>query len=232
VPTEQEVKDWYDGMYSEKGEGSMRPYEAYPIYLDYLDAAKGKKLLDVSCGTGFLLKAASARGLETYGIDISAEAVKIAQKISPHSKISRGKGESLEFADSTFDYVTCMGSLEHFLDKDKGLQEMRRVAKDDAGFCIGVPNSNFVFYKITGKPGTAQQDINETLMTDKEWRDLFSKNGFKVIAVKQDKWHGQKIRAFESLNPVKIAKNIFLKIAWAFLPLNWTYQFIYILKKA
>jgi len=48
--------------------------------LDYLGAQKGRKLLDVGCGTGFLLLAAFKRGLKTYGIDISEEAIKIAKK--------------------------------------------------------------------------------------------------------------------------------------------------------
>ena len=35
----------------------MRPFEAYPVILDYLKASKTGKLLDVSCGTGNLLLA-------------------------------------------------------------------------------------------------------------------------------------------------------------------------------
>jgi len=42
----------------------------------------------------------------------------------------------------------------------------------------------------------------------------------------------KKTRVLESVNPFKIVKNAIIKLAWAFLPLNWTYQFIYILRKA
>ena len=230
--TEKEVKDWYDRFYSEKGEKSRRPYEAYPVFLDYLKAENGKKLLDVSCGTSWLLLAAARRGLETYGVDISSQAVKIAKKITPESKIALGQAEELKYDDKIFDYITCLGSLEHFIDKDKALQEMKRVAKDDARFCIMLPNSRFILWKISINKGTEQQDINETLMTDKQWRGLFTGNGLEVTNVYQDKWFSRKLKIFESVNPASIIKKAFLKTAWAMLPFNMTYQFIYILKKA
>jgi len=219
-------------MYAKDGVESMRPFEAYSIFLEFMGAESGKKHLDVSCGTGYLLLASTKAGLDTYGIDISEEAVKVAQSVSPESKIKVGPGEDLKFDDGTFDYISCLGSLEHFLDMSKGLQEMKRVAKDDARFCIVVPNSKFIYWKFTSGAGTNQQDINETLMTDKQWRELFVKNDFEVISVHQDKWFMKRINILESANPVKIIKNAIIKLAWAFLPLNWTYQLIYILRKA
>jgi ubiquinone/menaquinone biosynthesis C-methylase UbiE len=227
MPTEQEIKDWYNKRYASGGINSMRPYEAYLIFLDYLGIngiQKDKKLLDVSCGTGFLLRAASKRGLETYGTDISKEAVKIAQKTSPKSILSVGKGEDLKFNDNTFDYVTCLGSLEHFLDMNMGLFEMKRVAKKNTKFCIMVPNSKF----ILEQPGTEQQDINENLLSLKQWGDIFIKNGFKILNIYQDRWPIEQIHIFSSANPLGILKRIIYKF---FLPLNYTYQFIFILKK-
>lgn len=231
-PPETDIKAWYNRLYKAKGLRSMRPYETYPMFLDYLEVKKGKKLLDVGCGTGYLLLAASQKGLETFGVDISEEAVNIAVNVSPKSIIVAGKGEDLKFSDNTFDYVTCLGSLEHFLDMDKALQEMRRVANEHALFCIMVPNSDFIFWKISGKPGTSQQDINENLLSLKQWKRIFLKNGFRIFQIHQDKWPIQEVKVFSSLSPIGITKRVAQKLIWVFLPLNFAYQFIFVLKKA
>ncbi len=232
MPTEQQVKDWYNKRYASQGTNSMRPYEAYPKFLDYLTVAKGKKLLDIGCGTGFLLLEASKRGLKTFGLDISEEAVNIARSVSPDSVVSAGASESLKFEDSTFDYVYCLGALEHFLDINKAIQEMKRVAKPDATFCIMVPNCNFLFWKISGKLGTEQQDINERLLSLKEWQAIFSSNGLKTLKIYQDKWPARILKILASTNPLGILKRTLIRIAWTFLPLNYTYQFVFVLRKA
>ncbi|MCJ7508538.1 MAG: class I SAM-dependent methyltransferase [candidate division Zixibacteria bacterium] len=142
--SEREIKAWYDQRHLSSGENTWRPFEAYPIFLDYLDVKAGRKLLDIGCGTGYLLRAAHQKGLQTYGVDISSEGVRIAKKVSPDSQIIIGKGEDLRFPEDSFDYITCTGSLEHFLDMKKSIKEMIRVGKKDALFCIVVPNINFL----------------------------------------------------------------------------------------
>lgn len=229
--TEKEIKDWYNHRHRSLRENTWRSYEAYPIFLDYLNVQPGKKLLDIGCGTGYLLKASVQRGLQTYGVDISEEAVKIAKQISPNSQIIIGKGEDLKLPDKFFDYVTCLGSLEHFLDMKKGVKEMVRVGKDDGLFCIGVPNINFLFWKIRGAKGTEQQDINENLLSLELWKNLFTQEGLEISKIYHDRWFMKKINIFSSTNPLGIAKRIIYKLAWIFLPLNYTYQFIFILRK-
>ncbi|ENO12279.1 methylase involved in ubiquinone/menaquinone biosynthesis [Thermoplasmatales archaeon SCGC AB-539-C06] len=231
MPSEQEIKGWYNKRYAAKGVDTMRPYDAYPIFLDYLEAQEGKKLLDIGCGTGFLLRAASLKGLETFGVDVSEEAIKLAKKVSPKSFISVGKGENLKFEDNAFDYITCLGSLEHFLDMKKAIKEMKSVAKDNALFCIMVPNSNYFQWKISGKPGTNQQDINENLLSLKQWKTFFIEEKFEILNIYQDKWFMKKINIFSSKNLIKIIKKIINKLAWFFCPLSCTYQFVFILKK-
>jgi ubiquinone/menaquinone biosynthesis C-methylase UbiE len=218
VTTEQDIKNWYNKRHSEKGEKAWRPYEAYSELLQYLKVVKGKSLLDVGCGTGYFLKQAASAGLQTYGVDISEEGVKIAQGISPTSKLQVGKGEELKFPDGSFDYVTCNGVLEHFLDMEKGIREIVRVGKSDAAFCIVVPNSDFLPWKLGIGKGTQQQDINENLMSQKEWSDFFAKAGLHIVGVYQDMWPMKKL-------------NFIYKIIWSFLPLRYTYQFVFILKK-
>ena len=227
----KEIKNWYNQRHRSLGENAWRPYEAYPIFIDYLNIKPGRKLLDVGCGTGYLLKVAEQMRLETYGIDISNEGVKIAKKVSPNSKIIVGKGEALNFPDNIFDYVTCLGALEHFIDMRKGVQEMIRVGKDQAIFSIVVPNINFLFWKIRRTKGTKQQDINENLLSLKQWKNIFTQEGFEILKIYQDRYFMKKINIFSSKNPLGIIKRIIYKLVWIFLPLNYTYQFIFIMRK-
>jgi len=242
MATKSQIKAFYDEIIRLRQQEAWRPYEAYPVFLDYLQVESGRKLLDVGCGTGFLLKAAEARGLFTYGIDISTEAVKIVKKVSPKSTIQVGDAENLCFHDKFFHYVTCLGSLEHFLDMRKAIREMVRVAKDEAKFCIVVPNINYLDWKIAKRRGrsvgTLQQKIHENLLAMQEWMDLFAKKGLIIKEVHHDRWPvkqlQQRVTSLFYTNPLDLPKLLNLliqRVKWLILPLKMTYQFVFILKK-
>ncbi|MFC1576410.1 class I SAM-dependent methyltransferase [Candidatus Omnitrophota bacterium] len=231
MATENEIKNWYNQRHIAKGKDAWRPYEAYQIFLKYLDAKAGKSLLDIGSGTGYLLKAADKLGLNTYGIDISDEGAKIAREVSPNSVILVGNGEDLNFEDKKFDYITCLGALEHFLDINKSLKAMKRVSKKDAKFIIMVPNINNYFWKKSGKRGTEQKDINEHLFSLQEWKKIFINNDFKILRVYQDKWFMRNIKLPLSKDLRKLIKYLVNKLTWIFLPLDRTYQFIFVMAK-
>lgn len=228
---EKDIKEWYNQRHLRLGEEAWRPFEAYPVFLDYLQVQPGGRLLDVGCGTGYLLQEADRRGLQTYGVDISEEGVKIARRISPNSQIRVGQGEDLEYPDGYFDYITCIGALEHFLDIGKGLQEFGRVAQNRALLCVVVPNSHFLFWKVRGTKGTEQRTINEQVKSLSEWADVLRQNGFEIVRTVQDRGLQQSIKVFSSRDPLKILKMAILKAIWFFIPLKFTYQFVFILKK-
>ena len=233
VPSASDVKSWYNQHYVTKGLDSMRPAAAYPVFLDLLDAKPGARLLDVSCGAGSLLAAASGRGVEAVGVDLSDEAVRLAKQVAPTAGVAVGAGEALAFRDRTFDYVTCLGSLEHFLDMGQGLDEMKRVAKPDARFCIMVPNQDFIGWKVLGHQGTAQQDINEHLLPLRAWRQLFERHGLSVVRVVPDRWHAVRWRARNGGEGKRGAARFVigpvLEAGWRMVPLRWQYQFVFVL---
>jgi SAM-dependent methyltransferase len=230
-PSPDDVKAWYNQHYAAKGLQSMRPAAAYPVFLDLLGATPGSRLLDVSCGTGSLLAAARARGVRAVGVDLSDEAVRLATRVAPSAEVAVGAGESLAFRDGSFDYVTCLGSLEHFLDMGQGLEEMKRVAKPSARFCIMVPNQDFIGWKVLGHQGTAQQDINEHLLSLPEWRRLFEQHGLSVRRVVPDRWHAVRWRSGNGGSAARFVTGPVLEVAWRLVPLRWQYQFVFVLDR-
>lgn len=225
--TSQEVRRWYDLQYNADTKTARRPFDAYLPILNYLDCKPPATFLDIACGRGNLLRAAHEKGLETFGIDISPEAVKTAKAIAPQSDIRIGNAEALDFSDGLFDFVTCLGALEHFLDIPKGLSEMRRVAKDTARFCVMVPNADFVFWKLTGKHGTEQHELQEVVLSLREWRGIFEGNGFEILAVHADTWF---LKFFPHTFLGK-CKRLIAFVVWFLIPLRYNYQFAFILRK-
>ena len=181
IQSQQEIKDWYDNVYKE---GDIRDNEKlYDWIIKLISPTPGKTFLDVACGGGWMLRAASKRQLKTYGLDISSNAVEKAKNLSPKFEVTVGSGESLPYPDNFFDYVTCLGSLEHFIHPNIGAKEIYRVLKPTGVFAILLPNK-FQFGEIikvlfTGD-SSEQWQIVERAATKIEWQKFLNKNGLKV----------------------------------------------------
>jgi ubiquinone/menaquinone biosynthesis C-methylase UbiE len=94
---------------------------------------RGKRVLDVGCGNGYVLSKYAGEGAEVYGVDISETAVEITKRrfslLSLPADIKVGNAEKLEFEDDYFDCVCSMGVLHHTHDTSKGVDEIHRVVK-------------------------------------------------------------------------------------------------------
>lgn len=235
-----QTRKWYDGLYACNCENAMRPLSAYKVFVDHLKVfGRGQRLLDIGCGTGYLLKQAEQKNLRaSIGVDASQEAAKVAKRVATKSEIITADAHYLPFKDRAFDYITILGSLEHFSHLDIALKEMHRVCKNNGQLCIVVPNSYYLFDIIGvlrsgySNPGTEQP--YEKIATLNEWRDLLEGSGFIVSKVLQDKGPPPNpiIKVIlESRNPKFIAKRILRRFLRAVMPLNLTYQFVFIAKK-
>lgn len=89
----------------------------------------GDSVLDVGCGTGYLVDrlARAHPGRSFTGIDFVVDGA--TRDRLPSVAFDEGRIEALPYADKSFDTVVCTHVLEHILDFQAALRELRRVAR-------------------------------------------------------------------------------------------------------
>lgn len=231
MPSQEVIRAFFNRTYARDGAESMRAFEAYPVFLDYLGVERNKSLLDVGCGTGFLLKAACARGVHAYGIDLSEEAVKLSSLVAPEASVIHGDAERLNFETGSLDYITCLGTLEHFLNIQQGLSEIHRVGRENARFCFLVPNSDSPLWKLSMMTGLVPDEANENAFSLGEWTQLFTTNGFEIKQLRRDRWFSRWLLLKLGVPGKHSLNKSWVKYLPSLLPLRWTHQFVFLLRK-
>ena len=221
----RKIADFYDNIYYANARAA--PPGKLNRHLQWLasklSVQKEAKVLDIACGTGEWLYTLSQQGCVPHGIDISQKAVEICRQRMPQGDFHVGVAEQLPYADTTFDLVSCLGSLEHFVDQPGALAEMRRVATAQAEIVLLVPNAGFPPYRFGLYKGTHQTAARETVRALQEWEAMFHAAGLEVV----DKWKDLHIlnrswifRQPWHVVPLRLLQVVMLPV-W---PLAWQYQ--------
>ncbi len=98
---------------------------------------RGRRVLDVGCGTGaFLAALAEQAHAKAWGVDASREMVAVARKRTPPGVgVRQGLAEELPFRDRWFERVT-MTLVVHLVDRPAAFAEARRVLCDGGRLAI------------------------------------------------------------------------------------------------
>jgi SAM-dependent methyltransferase len=97
----------------------------------------GQRLLDVGCGTGYVLRALEQAGADAWGIDMHVEALRLArQKVD--GPLVWSPAARLPFVED-FDVVSLFDVIEHAADDVAVLLEARRVLRPGGSIVITVP---------------------------------------------------------------------------------------------
>ena len=121
--------------------------------LDRLVQPAGKDVVDIGCGPGSLVRALTARGARTIGVEISEEQLAAACRDDDGggARYVVGRSESLPLDDGSLDAVVFMRSLHHVPPSDQldALREARRVVRADGLVYVAEPLAFGDFFELT-----------------------------------------------------------------------------------
>ncbi|OES46066.1 class I SAM-dependent methyltransferase [Domibacillus iocasae] len=128
------------------------------------------KLLDIGCGTGFIIDIAKNLFTEVHGIDATEEMIDKVKVDTDNITLHHGIAEELPFKDNEFDVVTAYSFIHHLYNYTDVLKEVNRVLKPGGTFYIDLePNKLF-------------WDAIKDLKLDNKYSDIVGKEIDSVIA--------------------------------------------------
>lgn len=226
----EDIRLFYDSIYHKSAKPVTQVSSHLRRLASRLDIRKSNHVLDVACGVGEWLQACTGRGATPFGVDLSQNAIAACKKNFTNGEFHTSPAETLPFDNGRFDVISCLGSLEHFVDQEKALAEMMRVSKDGAKFLFLVPNADFLTRKFGLFRGTYQIDAKEDVKSIAEWTSLFENAGLVV----NDAWRDLHVISWRWISagrwyliPLRTMQALMLAI-W---PLRWQYQIYFLCRK-
>lgn len=153
------------------------------IFEEFLIKKKNPKILDIGCGTGFVMDIAKKFSTNVIGVDISAEMLKEVNRKGNVETI-RSNTSFLPFTENYFDVCTSYGFLHHLYDLVSTLKEAHRCLRR-GGIFYSDQDPNYYYWE------------NGRKFNPEKIKNLFLKN--EIIHV-NDPTDGYKRKKMKSLN--------------------------------
>jgi ubiquinone/menaquinone biosynthesis C-methylase UbiE len=148
-------------------------------------------ILDVGCGTGYLLRLLAGRcpsAAELAGIDPAPSMVATARRSTTEQPIefAEGRAEDIPFPDGAFDLVVSTTSFDHWSDQAAGIRECGRVLRPDGHLVIADLFSRWLAPTLIGSRRTKARTprLAGVLLRGAGFRELgWHKTGSPLIRV-------------------------------------------------
>jgi SAM-dependent methyltransferase len=185
--------DYYSELYRAVAFGSTKPSPEYVEQQKQRGASvlawvkehgvQPGVMLDHGCASGATMLAWRDAGWTVRGIDPHRPSVEAGLEMG--LDIETAAGESLPFADETFDLILSLGSTEHAYDLKKTMCEAFRVLRPGATIVIRW-RSNRIF----GSPLEYYNHNHYRFFTPNTWRLCFARYGFAITGTTDRRLEG------------------------------------------
>jgi methionine biosynthesis protein MetW len=109
------------------------------LIINKFAGGRKNRILDIGCGDGsFVIK--FRKHCETFGVDISQDAVKIAKEAGVNAYEVDVSSQKLPFQDEYFDIIYMGDVIEHLTNPDHAVKEVTRVLKRNGFLVLSTPN--------------------------------------------------------------------------------------------
>lgn len=134
-----------------------------------------RRMLDIGCGTGFVIDLARDLFEEIHGVDVTQAMLDRVDRSGGNIVLHRCAAERLPFADQTFDFATAYSFLHHLEDYRKALAEVHRVLRPGGCFYVDLEPNRAFWVAISAAEATADvaaidpmvvREIDSVLRTD------------------------------------------------------------------
>ncbi len=137
----------YDNRYSDI------QIQKYHEILSRLNFTDDDRIIDIGCGTGNLLGLLIAKlngnvKHSFVGIDLSFEMIRIAHVKYPEIDFIVADSDNLPIRDESFDRVLSVTHLQNLPEPKMSLNEMYRIAVNDAQFAISILRKTWSLEKL------------------------------------------------------------------------------------
>jgi ubiquinone/menaquinone biosynthesis C-methylase UbiE len=148
--------------------------------------AAPQQVLDVGCGTGYLLRLLARQwpqASELAGIDPAPAMIAAAARAAGDGRLrfSVGTAERLPYPDKFFDLVVSTTSFDHWSDQQAGLRECARVLAPGGSLVLVDQFSRWLIPTLVGgrsrkarTPRRASQLLIAAGFTSATWHDLYA----------------------------------------------------------
>ncbi len=199
------TKPYYEEIFSEgteehweRAHGKDVIIRALQHQLNIGKIMKESKVIDIGCGSGFLLNRIYTEipnnRFEFYGVDFSEKAIEKAKKKYPNFHFYCEDGASTHFDAGGFDVVISYGTYEHFSKPQDGINELGRLLREGGPYFCMMPTLG----------------IDRTDRDDEGWYEERQVEGSPIRQMqwnlKRDTWESYFTNAHLKNNPLEESK--------------------------